>query len=302
VASDWSRFAFSARPWFYFLPDTLHPVFGGYVRRIYDWIATKPPYFITKPFYPREHTLFLGWTTLILSAIAIFKAWRQRRQQRQWHQWIWLFLFLGIVMMIFSAPPYITVNLHKIYFPSYFLAKIFPMFRSYARVGVLVLLCFSILAAFGFRFLLERIGNKKLLPVAYFLVVALVFFEFLNFPPFRVVDIGPTAAHRWIAQQPGDFAIAEWPVVDNLPLIRQRYHRKHLIDPLRWAPHKVTETLKAVDTVESARELQSWGVRYLLVHTRTPEQFVVSPWYRLVAAFPKDVFYVFEVVPNASPN
>jgi len=71
IRESWPRFAFSARPWHYLFPDVNHPVFGKLTEKVYAWIATKPPYFLTEPFYPREHSLYLGWTALLLSVIAV---------------------------------------------------------------------------------------------------------------------------------------------------------------------------------------------------------------------------------------
>ncbi len=303
---EWQRFALSARPWFYLLPDTLHPVFGKHVQKINDWIATKPPYFITEPFYPREHTLFLGWTTLILSAIAVFAppipqpvGLKPRNPtgfpRRRSAAYVRLFLFLGIVMAIFSAPPYVTVSGLKIYFPSYFLAKIFPMFRSYARFGVLVLLCTSVLAAFGLKFILDKIKSPRRCFLVFMFLCFLSFFEFLNFPRFRNEGIGPTPAHEWVAQQPGNFAVAEYLVFNNLPLIRQRHHKKRLVNPLRWAPGEVEAAMKKVDSPETAVDLLSWDVKYLILHTREPDFFGDIAWFKLVASFPEDIFHVFEV-------
>jgi len=208
-----------------------------------------------------------------------------------------LFLFLGIMMAVFSAPPYVTINLHRIYFPSHFLAKIFPMFRAYARFGVLVLLCTSILAAFGAKFLLEKIKSPRRCSCVLVFLCSLVFFEFLNFPRFRNEPIGPSPAHEWVAQQSGDFAVAEYLVFNNLPLIRQRYHKKRLINPLRWAPQEVEDAMKEVDTPETANKLLSWGVKYLIIHAREPDLFEDIPWFKLVASFPERIFHVFEVTP-----
>jgi len=220
---------------------------------------------------------------------------------------IYTFAFLAVVMVIFSAPPYITINLHKIYFPSHFLAKVFPMFRSYARFGVLVFLCTSVLAAFGAKELFSVAARlcraqkrqhkvlQLLVPSIYCLVTILVFFEFLNFPRFRNEGIGPTLAHEWVAQQPGNFAVAEYLVFNNLPLIRQRYHKKRLINPLRWAPAEAVAAMEDPGSPETAVALLSWDVKYLLLHTRQPDFLGDIPWLKLVASFPKDIFHVFEV-------
>jgi len=127
---------FAARPWHYILPSPHHPLWGEFSQKALDWIATKPPYFLTQPYAGREHNLYLGWTALLLGAIAVFWMIRRKRARipqdqvlgeedmvlslraQESRRWIVLFLFLAITMAIFSAPPYATINLHKIYFTS----------------------------------------------------------------------------------------------------------------------------------------------------------------------------------------
>ena len=65
------RFAFSARPWNYLIPDIDHPVFGDLAVRVNFWIWQHPPYYLTEPFFPKEHTLFLGYTLIALSIYTI---------------------------------------------------------------------------------------------------------------------------------------------------------------------------------------------------------------------------------------
>lgn len=307
VQDEWPRFAFSARPWYYIFPDVNHPVFGRYVKRIYDWIATKPPYFITKPFYPREHTLYLGWTVLALSAVAVFWAMRQRvNESTPKHsdvpseatgrvcQRVWVFLFLGISMAVFSAPPYVTISLHKIYFPAHFLYESFPMFRGYARFGVLVLLCVSILAAFGIKIILEKLKSLRSRRIFLGVVFALIFFEFLNFPPFRSVSLEPLPVYKWIAEQPGDFAILVYPQdLSNHDLLAQRIHGKRFLNPKGWVSSEVHEVMEDLNTKETIEKLCVWNTRYLVL--RYYKSLGLEKNYKLVKTYDSPRVYLFEV-------
>ena len=260
---EWPRFAFSARPWFYLFPDIHHPIFGDTVQKVYDWLATKPPLFLTKPFYPREHSLFLGWTTLILSAVAVFRLPTSGGSTRRR---IWLFLFLGIVMIIFSAPPFATINLRKIYFPSHYLYNLFPMFRSYARFGVLVLLCFSVLAAFGLKIIFEKFRSRKSLLILSSFFFILFFFEFLDVPPFHSVSLKTLPVYEWVARQPGDFGILVYPQdLSNRDLLAERTHGKRFLNPKGGTPPEVREVLDYLDEEDAVNKLRQWGVRYLIV-------------------------------------
>lgn len=201
-------------------------------------------------------------------------------------------------MMIFSAPPYVTISQHKIYFPSGFLYKLFPMFRAYARCGILVLLCASVLAGFGTKVLLGKLKSRWSKILLLILLFGLIFFEFLDFPRLRNENIAIDPAHQWLAAQPGDFAVAEWLVFNNRPLLQQRYYGKRLINPLRWAPDEVEAAMKKVDTPETIAKLRSWGVKYLVLHMQTPDYLAGIPGYKLVASFPESVFHILEIVGN----
>jgi len=323
VRDQWQRFALSARPWYYLLPDVNNPVLGGLTTRFYNWISKKPPYFLTQPFYPREHSLYLGWITLILSAMAVLWAVRRRTPpipqpvglkprnptgfpRRRSAAHVCLFLFLGIVMMIFSAPPYATINLHKIYFPSHYLYNLFPMFRSYARFGVLVLLCFSILAAFGAKFLLSVAARfyraKKrqhkvlqlLVPSIYCLVPIFVFFEFLDIPPFHSVSLDPLPVYEWLADQPGDFAILVYPEDNsNFDLLAQRIHGKRFLNPKGRTPPEVREIYDTLASVETAEKLSDWGVKYVLIRRDTSLGLEAN--YTLIESYENPPVHLFEV-------
>jgi hypothetical protein len=279
---------FSARPWFYVLPSTEHPLLGRYSKRALAWIAQQPPYFLTQPYSGKEHNLYLTMTALILAALAVLVAFRrrkesnsvsvcQRRQRRQWYQWVWPFLFLGMTMAIFSAPPYATISLHKIYFPSHFLHKFIPMFRAYARFGVLVLLCVSVLAGFGLHLLLDRLSPQKqyLLTVLFSLIVL---FE-VWLPSFNV-DLTPPEAYRWLAKQPGDFIVLEFPPrTDHSALLYQRVHGKRLFNPVRENPQDILhapndqvskQALLYREIRERPELFYDLGVRYVIFHENDP--------------------------------
>ena len=267
---------FSARPWHYLLPSPWHPLWGKYSRKILDWIATKPPYFLTQPYSGKEHNLYLGITALVLSGIAVVKSLAGGRAI-----YVPLFLFLAVVMVIFSAPPYATINLKKIYFPSHYLYNFFPMFRAYARFGVLVLLCVSVLAGFGLKYLLRRDGacpvstSRRRRSFVFLFSCFLVVLEVL-LPPFNV-DLTPPEAYQWLAEQSGDFIVMEYPLpTDHSELLYQRVHGKRLFDPRREGAQKFLSSLaeeEGVDfdllsksIVEFPNILEELGVKYVIFH------------------------------------
>ena len=284
---------FSARPWFYILPSSSHPLWGRVSKNILDWLAARPPEYLTQPYARMEHNLFLGWTAILLSATAVVTTLRTKKVQ----SYIWLFLFLGIIMMGFSAPPMVSVSGFKIYFPAHFLYKVLPMFRAYARFGVLVLLCVAVLAGFGLKALLKKIKSPRRCFYVFMFLCSLVIFEVL-LPPFNV-DLTPPEAYRWLAEQPGDFIIMEYPPrSDHTDLLYQRAHRKRLFDPWRSESGQIPEEIVA-DVAAFPNELKDFGLRYIIFHendrvTPVRSDYFAREGFEITVEFPNVI--VFEVV------
>jgi len=166
-----------------------------------------------------------------------------------------------------------TINLHKIYFPSHFLYKFFPMFRAYARFGVLVLLCVSVLAGFGVKLILAKLRSSRSRGIFLALAFGLIFFEFLDVPPWHNVRFDPLPVYEFIAQQPGDFAILVYPPdKSNYDLLAQRVHQKRFLNPKGRTPAEVQGVVEDLNTPESVSKLREWGVRYIVVRdTKDPD-------------------------------
>lgn len=250
----------SARPLSYILPVTVHPIFGKFTER-----------FIGSSLYGvslTEHALYLGWTPLILAFVA-FRRWRGRRE----NLYIGFFVFMAIVAWFFSQSPWWKIGPIKIYMPSFFLYKILPMFRAYCRFGIVVMLAVAVLAGFGLKFILEKFKSQKTKIAITFLFCGLVLFEFWNWPPYKVIGVSivPTV-YSWIKEQPGDFAIAEYPLDVNGPNEMSKFyqtkHEKKIINgtiPGTYA-NKVAKTITKLSDLHIVRVLKWMGVKYVLVH------------------------------------
>lgn len=271
-------FSQSARPLSYLLPASTHPIFGKFTEKMFGSI-----------FYGRgaiEQTLYLGWAPLILSFLA-YRHWKNRRLQPTQYPsyaasgenfYIGLFLFLGVFAVIFSMPPYIDLIFIKLYSPTYLLHKILPMFRAYARLGVVVTLCVSVLAGFSLKHALESI--RSFWARSLFLSAACLFiaFEFTNVPPFRVTDIyRPPDVYKWLAKEDGDFIIAEYPMSTCSPgeaqenydyFFYQTLHQKKMINGAMpgTKAFEIKNTILKVDNRHTAGILKSLGVRYVIIH------------------------------------
>jgi len=83
--------------------------------------------------------------------------------------------------------------------PSAVLHGVLPMFRAYARFGVVVQLMAALLAGLG----IDRIRRSRIpmAQVAWAALVILAVAEYAVSPSALSRDVVPTAAHRWVARQ-----------------------------------------------------------------------------------------------------
>ncbi|MFC1709915.1 hypothetical protein ACFL2J_07670 [Candidatus Omnitrophota bacterium] len=265
-------FTQSARPLSYFVPSSANPILGGLAKSLEGSI-----------FYgrgPIEQTLYLGWVPMLLA----WFAWKSRKSislgdlesvSVQFHTR--LFIFIAFSGILFSMPPILNFGLFKLYLPSFFLYKIFPMFRAYARFGLLTMLSVSILAGIGFKYFMQKAKAKNRVILSA-LFILLILFEFNNIPPFRVTSIKNTpAVYSWLAEQEGDFIIVEYPLgeassgetyVELDYLLYQRIHQKRLMNGIRPGTEAdaVKQKVFKIADPKVPEILHSIGVKYVIVH------------------------------------
>ncbi len=288
----------SARPLGYLLPSRNNPFFGRFTKR-----------FIESPFYgghPTEHTLYLGWVGIVLSIVAI-RNWRRKsklvnkltsrqvnkltRKQvdkltskqvdpllvTRCQKGVSFFLFAAIVALIFSHSPYTEIGNFRILFPSYFMYKIAPMFRCYARFGIVVMLCVSVLAGIGFASILKRIKSAKKRRVLLSIILLLVFIEFAPVLPAPMVNaVNPPPVYEWLAKEGGDFTIAEYPMENNQEyLFWQRIHQKRLVNGAQSGTYADEVRKEIVDILkpETPGILSYLGAKYVILH---PDKYLKS--------------------------
>jgi len=262
----------------YLLPAVEHPIFGKFTKKLVDsW------------FYSArwgENALYLGYVPMALAIVAII-GWRRRRRRRRAVNQpsaigqqkpdfiVGFFVFLALVALVFSHAPWIEIGGFRILFPSYFMYKILPAMRAYQRFGILVMLSVSVLAGIGLSDILKKTGKMKWRLGFSGLVIVLVLFEFWNWPPYRVTDVSRTPpVYEWLAEQPGDFIIAEYPLSSDISfkyyyyLFWQRIHRKPLINgamPGTYA-EKVRKEIVNIADPRTAGILRWLGAKYVIFH------------------------------------
>ncbi len=260
-------FSQSARPLSYFLPATVHPVFGGFTEN-----------FLGSSLYGEsltEHALYLGWVPLILAFVAFRRWWKSRKGKLASLNrfYIGYFCLLAVVAWFLSQPPWWNILGFRIYMPSFFLYKILPMFRAYCRFGIVVMLAVAALAGFGLKFILDKFKTRKPKIAITAIFCGLVLFEFWNWPPYKVINVSKApAVYYWLKGKPSGIVIAEYPLDADSPnvmyMFYQTKHEKRIINGALPGTHayKFAQTITKLSDPHTAGILKRMGVKYVLVH------------------------------------
>jgi len=277
-----------ARPKNFLFPPRTNPVLKN---------ISKP--FISPDFGSMiEHTSYLGYTPLILSIIAA-SFWRRRRKRKcqmsnvkcqikdnsRYNEWAKFDIVLPFFIIIFfafgimSSPPWIPIGTMKLNsapfklpMPSYFLHKLFPIFRCYSRMVVVMMISLSVLSGIGIKFLLEKLKTQssKLKTVFISAIFILIGIEFINVPPFHYFDSTPPEVYTWLAKQDEEFssAVAEYPMlsgrwVQSAYSFWQRVHKQKLVNGGDVA--RLVKLLR-IDDPRTVQQLREWGVKYVIIH------------------------------------
>lgn len=262
----------SARPWEYVMPSIDHPVLG---RLVEGW--SRAHLHGSNIF---EQTLYLGVIPLSSFLVGIMIAWKKMFRFEQKGLFVF-FSFGALIMALLSVPPYIPIAGFKIPTLSYFAHAVAPMFRAYCRFGIWVNFFVACAAA-----VVLAHAYKNMRKAAYYALCVAVFsilaFEYWSISPSTVISAKtPPPIYQWLAQQPGDFVVAEYPMMPNdeaafyTYLFWQRIHGKRLVNgasrggKTAWAYYERVRDLSRPETV---RLLKESGVRYVLVHPRMYEE------------------------------
>ena len=192
----------------YLMPTRLHPLFGA-------WIRSLP--------FPNDkgQQIFIGYVALALGVVGVVANLRLPRRLVRAQTWLWLTAFLCFWLL--SLGPSLRWMGHDLQIPGPFaLLSRVPFFsgnRYPSRYSVMVMLCLAVLSAYGMVWFLLRVLDSKpwakwrasgWIYAAAGLPAMLFLFGQISIP-LPLNDLGVPAVYRWLAQQPGDFAILELP-------------------------------------------------------------------------------------------
>ena len=191
-------FRYSAKWWGYLIPPVAHPLLGAFARRL--WTASDVSEGLL------EQQVSLGWGVVALGMIAIYH-WLVRDRRSAAAASIPVLAAVALAALLCSLSPERTIAGFRFVRPSALLHALLPMFRAYARFGVVVQLMAALLAGIGVDYL--RRARTRRSQIVYLILIALIVGEYTVLPSAMWRDVLPTAAHRWIVQQPGKVRVLD---------------------------------------------------------------------------------------------
>lgn len=188
--SDLERYG--AAWWSYLVPASGHPLLGRFASRIWASAGVHEGLL--------EHQLTIGIGILALGLIAGSHG-VTRSRQSQALAWMPALGMIALAALTCALPPAAGDGVFSWSRPSELLHEWLPMFRSYARFGVMVQLMAVLMAGIGVD-ILRRHGSWPV-RITLATLLALVAAEYAVQPSTLWRDVLPTPAHRWVVQQPG---------------------------------------------------------------------------------------------------
>jgi len=241
-------------------PSRLHPIWGHVIDRVYPRLAWI------------EHTVYLGIFQILLAIVGLI--WAERVYYRRNLVWIGvaltgLILALGTDLRISMGVP--LQAQHPIWLPAYYFGQLpyLGLMRVWARFAIVPMFFTAMLAGIGALSLLRKFNLGK---AGMFVVLALVC---IDFAPGRLTNVllKPRAIDIWLAEQPGDYAIAFLPpgveVYEAMygSLIHNKKmpafnHPNHLPTEFRQFQSKAT----GVPGIHALRKLKNMQLRLIIFY------------------------------------
>jgi hypothetical protein len=253
-------FRYSAKWWSYLVPPVEHPLLGAAARRAWDAMGVREGLL--------EQQVSLGWGIIALGLIGVWR-WlirtnpgRDTVRQPGADAPVPVLVVVAVAALVCSLSPERTIGAFTFVRPSALLYHVVPMFRSYARFGVVVQLMAALLAGIGVDYLLRaRTTRANIVCLA---LVALAAGDYLVSPSALWRDTLPTAAHRWITRQPGNVR-----ALDCTPFSQES-------QSVQWLTHNRVALLggSITDCKEPnfPQKLAAIGYTHLLIRRRTGDR------------------------------
>ncbi len=251
-------FRYSATWWSYLVPPVEHPLLGATAHRVWAAAGVREGLL--------EQQVSLGWGIVALGLIGVFRRLVPGSNVRQPASLarVPVLVIVAVAALVCSLSPERTIGAFTFVRPSALLYYVVPMFRAYARFGVVVQLMAALLAGIGVEYL-RRAGTRRARIVCLALV-ALAICEYAVAPSALWRDVLPTTAHRWVTRQPSRVR-----ALDCLPPNQES-------ESVQWLTgHRVTSgrTTSGCTEPNLPRTLAATGYTHLLVRRDT----AVGQWF-----------------------
>ena len=281
----------------YILPNLYHPLWGHLAAPIHGRFLRN-----------KDHSVALGYVPLALVGYGLLN-WRKDDRVRFWLVGLLIFwlLALGPFPRI-NGEPYSRVPL-----PYRLVGWSFPVrsLRNPERFNIIVGLCLSVVVGVSTVRVLSGLSRRRT-TTAFVVMSALVLLEYWSWPfPTRPADVPDV--YREIAAEPGEFAIVDLPISNDLSkqyMVYQIVHRKATVTGhVSRPPDGAYDFIEANDLLHSMQQgrrpdpegdpeanlsaLADAGVRYLAIHK---EQLSDEELAALEAYLPTPLLYAGERV------
>ncbi|HLU10712.1 MAG TPA: hypothetical protein VK003_13665, partial [Oceanobacillus sp.] len=247
----------SASPTDYVMPNPLHPLWGNTVQKVM-WPFPSP--------MMTEFVISIGWITIVLTLFA----WRETKGKN------WRALkALVVTAFILSLGPilYLSRLPLNVPMPAYIVREIMPFadsLRSWGRFSIFVMLGCSLLAGAGLILGLGTLTPRIRYSGAVIALVLVLFAAWIG--PFPQTRVEPRPVDLWLAEQPDNAPIMEYPIPEALSgpaMLYTRYHQKPVVFgygtylPLLYRQRH--PDLYTFPDDAALDQLEQWGVHYVLI-------------------------------------
>lgn len=255
----------AASPVDYLMPNPRHPLWGDLIQVI---MWPLPDHEM-----PAEFVISIGWIPLILG----LWGWRQVHGP-QWRGLKWII----VVALMLSFGPYLKLGRISLGIPLPVLALRGPLpgldsVRSWGRFSIFVMLGISVLGGAALLLSLrERSRRDQRLGITLTLLAAL---GAAWIGPAALVRVEGRAVDTWLAEQPGEYAIMQYPLdvaMSGPSMLYTRYHTKRTVFaygtylPLTFRNRHPALTEFPMNS--ALDQLKAWEVRYILINVPALER------------------------------
>jgi hypothetical protein len=251
---------YAARPLEYLVPHASQPFWGDEAA---EW---RTDHLHGSNF--SETMLYVGWSLVLLSLVALVAAARRRLEPPVFRVVI-AATVMGAVALLVSAPPEVTAFGHLIPFPSKLTYAIGPEWRVYSRLVMVVMLSVVVLGAIGLQRLVQ--GRSHAVRVLVLVAVTAIVVIDLRAEPQPPTKLGERPGLERLAQLP-DGIVANYPIEpagsgDYSAEFNQGIQEHPILNGYKDGSMAEYRALE-LDDLEDPRtpgHLAALGVRYVLI-------------------------------------